>query len=153
MSLNRGDFDVIEFNKRFEQEKELTKTRIKELEQERLNKLNVETKEKKITELTVVEILIGIKDAWFDLIDDLLQQRFSINTFTKNNRLFYIGATIAIIAIILYLYELFTTEPMPKEKKKIIQIYHMQPAQPVQSPQTTNLEAVSESANDLIKSN
>ena len=72
---------------------------------DRLERLNKQQIEKKPYQLSVAEILIAIKDSWFGIIDDLLQRQFYIETFIKKNRMFYIGLTIVIIAIIFYLYD------------------------------------------------
>ena len=56
----------------------------------KLEEMGSTTNEKSITDLTVFEILIGIKDTWFGITDDLIHLRFNKQTFTKNNRLFYI---------------------------------------------------------------
>lgn len=126
MNLNRGDYDEVDFNKRFEQAKELASSRVKENERLRLENLNSEITQKNITQLSVIEILIGIKDTWFELIDDLLQRKFNSNTFTKENRLFYIGVTIIVIVIFIYLFSIFTSETIDQNNSnKIVKIYHV----------------------------
>lgn len=126
VNLNRGDFNI-DFNKNFEKEKELTIQLNKQKEKDRIDKLNQESqnKPKSIYELSVTEILINLKDTWFELIDDLLQGKFNINTFTKNSRLFYIGITLIVIVMLLYLYSLFTHDAQNTENDKIIKIYHI----------------------------
>jgi hypothetical protein len=118
------DFDVQKFNNNFDKTKDLSKAKIKKLDDEKLNKLAVEDTYKNITEMTLFEILIGIKDSWFDLIDDLLQRQFSLNTFIKNNRLFYIGLTLIIVISILYLYEIIVDD-VEVTNKKIVEIRHI----------------------------
>lgn len=97
-------FDIQKFNQEFEKKKELTKMYIGEIEQQRLQQLNQMEKPKKPYELTVAEIIINTKDTWFSLVSDLFQQKFYSETFTKDNRLFYIGLTIILTIIFVYLY-------------------------------------------------
>lgn len=125
MDLNRARYTDIDFNQKFEQTKELTKEIIKEKDRQRLENLNKETTERSITELSVMEILIGIKDTWFELIDDLLQKKFNAVTFTMNNRMFFIGITIIIIAVLAYIYSLFTSDEPNNNENKIVKIYHV----------------------------
>jgi hypothetical protein len=54
---------------------------------------------KKIYEMSVGEILVGIKDTWFEILDDLLQQNFTLDIFTRGTRLFFIGLTLVLIII------------------------------------------------------
>ncbi|ARF09247.1 hypothetical protein Catovirus_2_196 [Catovirus CTV1] len=126
MNLNRGDFTEYDFNKKFEQEKELVKQLNNQKEKDRLDKLNNANniQPKSLYELSVIDILIGIKDSWFEMIDELLQGKFDVITFTKNNRLFYIGITIIVIVLMLYMYGLFT-ESQSNSNEKIVKIYHI----------------------------
>lgn len=129
MNLDRGDFNI-DFNKNFEKEKELNKRLIKQKEQNRIKELNKKTqnKPKSIYELSILDILINIKDAWFELIDDLLQGNYKISDITKNNKLFYIGLTIIGIVLLIFFYLLFTTDDVKdinKENAKIIKVYHI----------------------------
>ncbi len=54
------------------------------------------------------EILVNFKDTLFNLIDDLLQYKFTIDTFTKNNRLLYLGMLLIIISIVIFIFYMFT---------------------------------------------
>ena len=56
-------------------------------------------------QLNLVEILIGLKNTWFGILDDILEGNIKLNILSKKNRLFYVGLTILIIAIILYIYD------------------------------------------------
>lgn len=102
-----GKFDMGKFNDVFDKEKhnrnQLTKTN----ENNRLAKLNSLQTYKLLRDSTISDILFGIKDTWFYLLDDLLQQKFTIDTFIKENRLFFIGVTIIFITLLAYLYEYF----------------------------------------------
>lgn len=118
-------FNVKEFNVGFEQARDITKAKIREQDKEKLGELNKITYRKKITEMSVGEIMIGVKDTWFDLIDDLLQRKFSFETFTKNNRMFFMGLTIVIIVLVVYIYDVFTRDVQPEINKKTVEVYHM----------------------------
>jgi len=125
MNFNRNNFNEADFNQKFEESKELTKLLSKEKERQRLQDLNTEELRKSIVELSTIEILIGIKDTWFELIDDLLQGKFNMETFTKDNRLFYIGVTIILIVILYFLFSIFNDDQENDKNKKIIKIYHI----------------------------
>ena len=118
-------FNVKEFNVGFEQARDITKAKIREQEKEKLEELGNVTYQKKITEMSVGEILVGIKNSWFDLVDDLLQKKYTYDTFTKNNRMFFFGLTIIIIIVIIYLYDLFTNSVEPNKKTKTVEVYHI----------------------------
>ncbi len=55
--------------------------------------------------LNLLEMAIELKNTWFGILDDLLAGNMSLSIILKDNRLFYIGLTILIIAIILYIYD------------------------------------------------
>lgn len=121
------EFDIKKFNKEFEDQLLASKEATKKREEERLKKLNVVQETKPISELTIAEILIGIKDTWFGIIDDLLNLKFNMTTITSENRLFYIGLTIIIIVILTYIINHFVNlgNPTKQGKEKIIKIYHI----------------------------
>lgn len=125
--ITNGKFDLSKFNTGFEREKKEQKELNKDKQNARLNLLNDVVNNKPIYKQTIGEILIGIKDTWFYLIDDLLQQKFTLDTFTKENRLFYIGITLLIFSIILYLLNFFLEkddEPKIKNNEKIVKKYY-----------------------------
>lgn len=122
------EFDVKAFNKAFEEQQAKLKEETQKQEEVTLSKMNEQPKEKSLTSLSVGEILINTKDAWFDILDDILHYKIGWEILTKNNRLFYIGITIATLAIIFYLYEIFTEEEKVKKipiNKNIIEIRHI----------------------------
>lgn len=122
--------DLGKFNIIFERNKEVAKEsqRLKDLE--KLNELSREKQVISLYDLSLFDIIINAKNAWFNLLDDLLDQKIELETFTKENRLFYIGLTIIIFATIFYIYTLFTTEDnnissksLDGNTKKIYHIY------------------------------
>lgn len=134
-----GQFDLQKFNKAFEQNKVQTSQINSSLESQRLAKLNSLAPPLKPYQLSFSELLVGIKDSWFELIDELLQSQFYIETFTKKNRMFYIGLTIVIIVIIIYLYDVIIgsiddIEPLVTEKKVIEHHYYYHNSEPEISP-------------------
>jgi hypothetical protein len=100
-TITTTEFDINKFNKTFESQKETVNTDSLELQE-----LNKQEKPKKLYNYSLMELLIGIKDTWFYLFDDLLQKKFYTETFTKDNRPFFIGLTIVLFVIIIYLYNI-----------------------------------------------
>lgn len=124
-------FDINEFNRIFEKEKIKIKKEIIQHENDKLSNLNEQQKDKSLLEMNLQNIIIEIKNTWLDLINDLLQQKYGFDTFTKQNRLFFIGLTIMIIGLILFIYYLLVNdEPLqilhqdnkPIEKYYIYQV-------------------------------
>lgn len=106
---NINEFDITKFNKAFEENIERTKIQNKIAESQRLGtlqRMEDTIQEEKPYNMSVSQILIGIKDTWFYLFDDLLHSQYYVETFTKDNRLFYIGLTIIILVVLVYLFNL-----------------------------------------------
>ena len=118
-------YDLGKFNKVFEREQSESdnNTRLKELNT--LNQKSQIIEQKSLYDLSISQIMINTKDTWFNVLDDLLDQHFRLDIFTKENRLFYIGITLFVIAIILYLYTMITSEKESNEKNNIQKIYHI----------------------------
>jgi hypothetical protein len=134
-SLNSTPFSqkqLLDFNDQFEKEKEINKIRGKQNQEETLSELSEKENipETPFYKKNVYDILIAIKDTWFFIIDDLVNKPFSFDIFYKNNRLFYIGLTICIIALLFILYDLIKenfgddTENNNNKKVEIHHIYH-----------------------------
>jgi len=126
VKMAENEFDLAKFNKEFEEKKKINNERNTELEQQRLQFMNQEIKEKKAYNSTIQEYAIGIKDTWFGIYDDLMQKDFSINVFNRDDRLFYVGLTIVIIVILVYILELFTSSDSQHDSNKyeIHHVYH-----------------------------
>lgn len=105
-----GKFDIGKFNDAFDQQKADQKEATKNNDEYKLRLLNSDVAPKSLYESTVSDILYGVKNTWFFLLDDLLQQKFTIYTFTRDNRLFFIGITLIVIALIVYLYNYFSED-------------------------------------------
>jgi uncharacterized membrane protein YcjF (UPF0283 family) len=98
-------FDLNLFNKKYEDVRKRRQQNIQLFEQEKLKQLDKTSFKKKLHQYTVGELLFGIKDTIFGILIDLLNLQFTINTFSKQNRLFYIGLFIFIIIVILKIFE------------------------------------------------
>lgn len=61
--------------------------------------------DKNIYELNSFEIIIGIKNTWFGLLDDILDKKFDLDIITKSNRMFFIGITLIVVVFLLYIIE------------------------------------------------
>jgi hypothetical protein len=77
--------------------------------QEKINLLTSQANKdiKSLYNLSVVEIGIGIKNTWFGILDDFLNKKKPLEIIMKDNRLFYVGLTIIILAIILFIINYF----------------------------------------------
>jgi hypothetical protein len=105
----KSDFDLDKFNKEFVFKKELGEVQNRIQSKEKIDALTKAANKPKISlyNLSVAQIVIGIKDTWFGILDDLLAQKFNLVTLTKENRLFFIGLTMIFITTIIYLYNFF----------------------------------------------
>ncbi len=65
----------------------------------------VDLKYKPFYKLNLLEMAIELKNTWFGILDDILAGNITLDIILKDNRLFYVGFTILIIAIILYIYD------------------------------------------------
>jgi hypothetical protein len=72
-------------------------------------------KRKPFYKLNLLEMVIELKNTWFSILDELLAGNYSMSILIKNNRLFYVGLTILIISIILYIYDYaIDSDPLQK---------------------------------------
>ena len=129
---DKSKFDIDKFNKNFEESQQLLKNNIKDQEAETLQKLS-DTANRQIKHMSVLDILIGIKDTWFDILDDFLEQRFTVDILLKGNRMFFVGLTIIIIVLIIYLSDTLFINEIIKEKKNVSEIHHIYH---IEKPQT-----------------
>jgi len=67
-------------------------------------KANIETI-KPFYMMNIMEIIIELKNTWFQIMDELMAGNYSMSILIKNNRMFYVGLTILIMAIIMYIYD------------------------------------------------
>lgn len=153
---NSKHFDLGQFNVGFDRNKEIAQESQKISDLNKLNALSQETVHVSLYDLSLFQIIINIKNTWFNLLDDLLDQKFELSTFTEENRMFYIGLTIVFFAIVLYLYATIMADDSEKNtsqtisdqnKKETNQVFHI-----YQYPQQNKLSNVSElSSHPIIK--
>lgn len=91
-----NDFGYQTQNDRFILNERIRQERSRERELDRLTRHSGIIKPKKLHEYTVLEHFIRMKDELFSLLDELLQGNITIQTFTKNNRLIYLGLLLVI---------------------------------------------------------
>ena len=97
-------FDIDKFNRYYDQYRDRRRAEMKAKMEEQLAKLNAPAPDIPIYEQSIPKILLDTKDTIFYTLDDLLQGNFMIDTFTKDNRLFFIGLTLMFIALFMYIY-------------------------------------------------
>jgi hypothetical protein len=118
-------FNLAQFNKEFENQKDLNKEYQADVDLNRLNKLSSVEIKTSLYDLSILDILVNTKNTWFNLMDDLLEQRFELATITKENRMFYIGVTILLFSIILYIYYIMSDEGDKTQTTSIKKVYHI----------------------------
>lgn len=122
-----GEFDIDAFNRDYEQYKVRRKNQMERNMALKLAEYNKPKEFRPIYKYSLGEILINTKDSLFEILDDILQKRFSPETFTKNNRLFYLGIFIIFVACFVFLYSIITSEESEKYKNTTsnIEINHI----------------------------
>jgi hypothetical protein len=97
------DFDINNFNTKFEQEQEQ-----KQLTRKPSQKIEY-IEAKKLHQYTIGELLLEYKNSIINIIDELIKFRYNnieefTNIFLINNRLLYIGFTIILLSIFLFIF-------------------------------------------------
>lgn len=117
-------FDLAKFNKEFVFKKEEAKVQNRIKSQAKIDRLTelVNIEKKPLYSYSVSEMIIGIKDTWFGILDDVLAQRIELKTITKRDRLFFMGLTFIIICAVLYSYNFFLEDDDKTESKSTPQI-------------------------------
>jgi hypothetical protein len=103
-------FDLGDFNTMFEENIDEIRNRREKKIRDINRKFAEQRKIKEQTtffDLKIYEVFTHFKTSMYGILDDLLNFKFNdissfINIFIKNNRLFYIGAILIIISIIIY---------------------------------------------------
>lgn len=104
---DNNNFDLEKFNKRFKKLQNEDKEEEKLERESYLKTLEKKEKIKKITDLSVGDILTNTKNEVLDLIYEIISFEFEgfdgfIDLFIKNNRLFYVGLFMLLMCCILY---------------------------------------------------
>jgi hypothetical protein len=98
------------FNINFDKEKYNLKQRMKEKNEKALKEIGTEDRHKKIWEYSLIELGIGIKNAWVGLFDDITDGQINFGIFMKNDRLIFLGLTLIIFGIFVYFINFFDTD-------------------------------------------
>lgn len=115
-------FDITAFNNAFDEQKNQTKGPAIKIDTELMK---YGKNKKKIYDMSVLDIMIGIKDTWFNLIDNLLNKNVSVQTFTKDDRLFYFGITILLLTIGIYICGVLFNKDVVDNQNNIQKVYHI----------------------------
>ncbi len=116
------DFDVQAFNKDFEIYLDAKQRATEKKEAGDLEKLNKIVIKKRLDQLTLAEILINFKNSLFGLLDDLLAFKYEITTFTKDDRLFYLGLFIVAFMIFIYVAQLLFGDDPKKPPDQLVEV-------------------------------
>ncbi len=99
-------FYIDRFSRYFQQYRDKRRIEMRRGMEEKLDSLLFPEPEIPIYQEPIQTIAIAAKDSIFETLDDILQNKLSIETFTKDNRLFFIGLTLILIAIFVYIYSI-----------------------------------------------
>jgi len=120
------------FNKNFVTNMKKMQDEENEKEQQKLAILN---NKNTIYNHSVFDLLIGINNTFFGMLNDIITLNITSNFFTKDNRLFFIGLFLIIIAISMMIYnhiysihfdDVLTEIKKNKEtNKKIVNVYNV----------------------------
>lgn len=103
------DFNLADFNAEFdsyisknEEDKSIEKTKV-------LNELNkVTNTTTPLLKYSIGETLIGIKDTYLRLMNEVLTFQFGLDSITRENGLYFIGLSILIICLLSFVANSFT---------------------------------------------
>lgn len=99
-------FDINQFNQSFDAYLEKEKSKRLVTEQKFLEAKDIIKKEKLLHEYTIYELVIQMKNVFFDTIDDIASLKINKETFLKENRIFYWGLLIILFAIMLIIIQI-----------------------------------------------
>ena len=121
---DNNNFDLEKFNKRFKKLQNEDKEEEKLERESYLKTLEKKEKIKKITDLSVGDILTNTKNEVLDLIYEIISFEFEgfdgfIDLFIKNNRLFYVGLFMLLMCCILYFISYIFFYPSDVKKNDI----------------------------------
>lgn len=113
--LPNGKLDIDHYNRVFTQYSDIRKNDMKIELEKKIAEMNKPKPVDLIYDNSIGVILINTKDAAFNIMDDIVNRRFENDIITKDNRLFYLGIIIVMVACLLYLYLFFSGD----EDKKV----------------------------------
>lgn len=99
--------DINEFNRNFDKYIDVRNKKIDEKLQKNLAELNKEPEITPLYQLSIGEIIVNTVDTLFGIVNDLLKGYFTLDTFAKKNRIFYLGVVFVFIALVMYSYNFF----------------------------------------------
>jgi hypothetical protein len=105
--LPNGKLDIDHWSRDISQYSAIRKNDVKILIDKKLEDLNKQKPVELVYDLSVGQIIINLKDTMFDVLDDVINMRFETETLTKNNRLFYIGIFLIILACVIFSFSFF----------------------------------------------
>ena len=109
--MTDGKFDIDKFNNEFVNVANSQKEKALAEDELQLKKLNeISNQKTSLANLTLFDLFVGIKNTWFDILDDMLLQNFQPNILFRDNRLFFVGLTLILIGMLMYLYTFFVSE-------------------------------------------
>ena len=124
--LDDGKFDIDKFNRDFDQYKENRKQEMAARLQKKLDVLNNPPPPTPAYDLSVGQLAINTKDALFNIVDDIINFKFSKDILLKDNRMFYIGLILIIFAALAYIYFIFIPKkPDADDTAKIIHVHEI----------------------------
>lgn len=115
-------FDVAAFNKDFELTAKTQKEANRIKENEKLQLLNQDIKEKTIMNMSINELLIDWKVSFDGILNDIQQRNITRSTLTNGNRLFHLGMTI--LLGVLFFYLMYTVISRRSNTSRVIKEYH-----------------------------
>ena len=96
-------FDLKKFNTDFDSLIQEDKQKQNKLLNDKLNDLNKVPSETKLYELSTKDLLIGLKDTWFGIFDEIIKKFPHVGiSLYKKHRLFYVGLTLIIFALLVF---------------------------------------------------
>jgi hypothetical protein len=120
------------FNKFFVTNMKKMQNEENEKEQQKLTALN---NKNSIYKHSIFDLLIGINNTFFGMLNDIVTLNFTADFFTKDNRLFFIGLLLIIIALSMLIYnhiysihfdDVLTEIKKNKDaNKKIVNVYNV----------------------------
>ena len=98
-----GQFNLALFNKTYREDQTKRIAFYRSEDEKLLSQLDKEPPKLKLHDLSIMQHLLNIKNTWFDLINDLIEQPLNSDILLKNDRLFYIGLTFVLFCLIYFL--------------------------------------------------
>jgi hypothetical protein len=94
--------DLGRFNSEFDKQLDNTNYFQDEIDKNYLDALG--KKENIIKKVSIYDILINIKDTWYNIINDLAEHKYDKSVILKDDRLFYVGLTFVVYVVLTYLF-------------------------------------------------